>query len=68
MGIPHCSVCMKELKIGEQVIMEGIFNGILHADCNYLTEEYIEVRGRYEDVVIRNQKWFSGFISTLSRK
>lgn len=59
--VPHCSECMKELKLGEQVIMDGLFKGILHADCNYLDEEYIEDRGIYEEVVSQNQKRFSNF-------
>jgi hypothetical protein len=60
--VPHCHVCMEELKIGEWVVMNGLLKGIMHADCNYLNDQEISDGGKYEDIVSRNQRWFSEFI------
>ncbi|AND39055.1 hypothetical protein [Cytobacillus oceanisediminis] len=58
---PHCHVCIEEFKVGVDVVMNGTFKGIIHADCNYLPPGEIEDRGKFEAVVMRNQKWFSQF-------
>lgn len=47
--------------VGVDVVMDGTFKGIIHADCNYLPPGEIEDRGKFEAVVKRNQKWFSQF-------
>lgn len=59
--IPHCHVCMNEMKMGEDVVMDGIFKGILHADCSYLPPTEIEDQGKLEDVISRNQRWLKSF-------
>lgn len=58
MGIkPHCHVCMKELKIGQEVVTDDIMKGISHSDCSYLPFYEIADQGLFEDVVLRNQDW-----------
>lgn len=52
---------MEELKIGEQVVMIGLLASIMHEDCNYVPECEISDQGKYEEVVRRNQRWFSDF-------
>lgn len=58
---PHCHVCMKEMKMGQEVVMDGLLKGILHADCNYLPLDEVEDKGSLEDVISRNQRWLKGF-------
>lgn len=58
---PHCHVCMNEMKMGEEVVMDGTLKGILHADCSYLPPAEIEDQGKLEDVISRNQKWLKSF-------
>jgi hypothetical protein len=59
--IPHCHVCKKEMKLGEEVVMDGIFKGILYADCSYLPPIEVEDQGKLEEVIIRNQRWLKPF-------
>jgi len=33
---------MEEFKMGVDVVMDGIFKGIIHVDCNYLPQAEIE--------------------------
>ncbi|MGN7178158.1 hypothetical protein [Cytobacillus sp. SAFR-174] len=58
---PHCSVCMKEIKMGQEVVMDGTFKGIMHANCSYLSAIKIEDKGLFEVIIGRNQSWFKQF-------
>ncbi|WP_394136914.1 hypothetical protein [Cytobacillus oceanisediminis] len=59
--IPHCHVCMEEMKIGQEIVMDRTFKGILHADCSYLLPDEIEDQGLLESVISRNQNWLKSF-------
>ncbi|WP_342026105.1 hypothetical protein AADC60_10590 [Cytobacillus pseudoceanisediminis] len=63
---PHCHVCMKEMKMGQEVVMDGAFKGIIHANCNYLTAIEIEDKGLFEEVIGRNPRWFKQFNHLIS--
>lgn len=52
---------MEEFKIGVDEVMDVTFKGILHATCKYLPSGDIEDRGKFEDVVMRNQRRFNQF-------
>ncbi|WP_404356513.1 hypothetical protein LG291_23365 [Cytobacillus firmus] len=49
------------MKMDEEVVMDGIFKGILHANCSYLPPTEIEDQGKLEDVISRNQRWLKSF-------
>ena len=61
--VPHCHVCMEELKIGERVVLSDLLACIIHEDCNYLPEDEVNDRGKYEEVVFRNQRMYGHFIA-----
>ncbi|MCS0674638.1 hypothetical protein [Cytobacillus firmus] len=59
--IPHCHVCMNEMKMGEEVVLDSIFKGIMHSNCSYLPPNEIEDQGKLEEVISRNQRWLNSF-------
>lgn len=59
--IPHCHVCKEELKVGDEVVLDGTLKGIIHATCNNIPHREIEDNGRLEEVVLRNQMWLKQF-------
>lgn len=52
---------MEEIKMGQEVVLEGTIKGILHANCSYLLPEDIEDQGLLENVISRNQNWLKSF-------
>ncbi|CAM3888674.1 hypothetical protein GCM10009865_22190 [Aeromicrobium ponti] len=63
--IPHCPICLEEMKVGQEVVLDGTFKGILHTDCSYLTLEEVEDQGLYEEIIRRNQRWLKQFNHTI---
>ncbi|MCQ6275901.1 hypothetical protein JMM81_13170 [Bacillus sp. V3B] len=49
--IPHCHVCMEELKMGELVVVDGLLKRIMHANCNYLADQKNRTKGNTNDQV-----------------
>jgi hypothetical protein len=47
---------MEKMKMGQEVVMDGLFKGILHADCSNLPFDQIEDQGKFEEVISRNQE------------
>lgn len=63
--IPHCSVCLKAMKMGQRVVFDRTFKGIMHADCSYSPLLEVEDQGFYEEIIRRNQRWLKQFNHTI---
>ncbi|NMD72792.1 hypothetical protein HHO41_21455 [Bacillus sp. DNRA2] len=64
---PHCEKCMKELKVGQNVVLTILYN-IEHDGCRPWAEENIRDRGTFEEVVTRNRKYFNYFYQTMVKR
>lgn len=61
---PHCLGCMKELKLGQNIVFTILYN-IEHEGCRPWAKENIRDRGTFEEVVTRNRKYLNDFYQTM---
>ncbi|MGD6899355.1 hypothetical protein [Bacillus infantis] len=63
--IPHCNLCMEELKLGEKVIMDSMYY-ITHSRCQNLNPFPMLDQGEFSEVVGRNFRYFPGFVEQFN--
>jgi hypothetical protein len=54
---PHCIFCETELVAGQDVYLDRI-NGIVHARCSQWKEDFIQDKGKYEEIVNKYPLYF----------
>lgn len=49
--VPHCRLCMEEVRLGDQVIVQGPYGmySIIHAICEHLNKSGEYDRGEFSD-------------------
>lgn len=63
--IPYCQLCMKELKLGEKMIMTHIYS-LVHASCGDQENIMQYDRGEFSEVVKRNFTVFPDFVKQFN--
>ncbi|MEC1524473.1 hypothetical protein P9D43_20940 [Neobacillus niacini] len=56
-NVPHCIFCEEEMVAGQFVYLDGI-NGIVHAKCSEWKEDFIQDKGKYEEIVSKYPLYF----------
>ena len=59
--VPHCSLCMDEIKLGQELIMMDMYGnyGLIHARCEDLN--------KCGEVVARNFDIFQSFLEQFNK-
>lgn len=63
--IPHCNLCMEELKLGEKVIMDSMYY-LTHLHCEHLNHFPKFDQGEFSEVVGRNFRYFPNFFKQFN--
>lgn len=63
--IPHCNLCMDEIKLGEKVVMDSMYY-LVHLRCEHLNHFEKLDQGEFSEVVGRNFRYFPNFVKQFN--
>ncbi|MBU8729148.1 hypothetical protein KM915_03640 [Cytobacillus oceanisediminis] len=63
--IPHCNLCMQELKLGEKVVMDSIYS-LVHLRCKHMNQFENLDEGEFSEVIGRNFHYFPNFVKQFN--